>query len=156
MSYLKVSVSGYYKHLNSQNLITTQKTENAQIEEYIIHTQEKKFRKSKSRYKRIGYRQMTLLLNASGEFENAINHKRVYRIMKKISILSTFRQKNPYRGIPGVTQEHQTYENLVDGNFDTPYLYNVLCTDITYLICDGIKAYLSVIKDATDWKNNFL
>ncbi len=40
-SYLKVSVPGYYKHLNYQNLITTQKTENAQIEEYTIHTQEK-------------------------------------------------------------------------------------------------------------------
>ncbi len=38
--------------------------------------------------KKIGYRQMTALINKSGEFKSFINHKRVYRIMKANKMLS--------------------------------------------------------------------
>jgi putative transposase len=69
--------------------------------------------------------------------------------MKKNTMLSQYRQRNPYKGIPSVTNEHQYCFNLVDGNFDRPYVYNVLCTDITYLICNGMRTYLSASKDAT-------
>ncbi len=151
-SYLSVSVSGFYKYIKNQNIQTTKKLENALIEEYIFNQQNRQFRKSKSKFKKIGYRQMTLLINKSGQFNNAINHKRIYRLMKKESMLSEYRQRNPYKGIPGVTSEHKTHDNLVDTNFDNPYAYNVLCTDITYLICNGMKAYMSAIKDAATGK----
>ncbi len=151
-SYLSVSVSGYYKYMQSSSTHTVKKCEDTIIQEYIYEQQNRQFRKSKSKFKRIGYRQMTALINKSEQFTKPINHKRVYRIMKKEALLSQFRQKNPYKDIPNVTSEHSTFENLLDGHFDSPYAYNVLCTDITYLICKGVKAYMSAIKDASTGK----
>ncbi len=151
-SYLCVSVSGFYKYTKNDKVQTTKKLEDALIEEYIFNQQNRQFRKSKSKFKKIGYRQMTALINNSEQFDKPINHKRIHRLMKKEHMLSEYRQRNPYKDIPSVTNEHKTFENLVDTNFDSPYAYNVLCTDITYLICDGIKAYLSAIKDAATGK----
>ncbi len=151
-SHLSVSVSGFYKYTKNSNVQTIKQREDTLIEEYILNQQNRQFRKSKSKYKKIGYRQMTALINKSKQFDNPINHKRIYRLMKKENMLSMYRQRNPYKGVPSVTSEHKTYENLVDANFDSPYPYNVLCTDITYLICNGMKAYLSAIKDAATGK----
>lgn len=151
-SYLCVSVSGFYKYTKNDKIQTTKKLEDALIEEYIFNQQNRQFRKSKSKFKKIGYRQMTALINNSEQFDKPINHKRIHRLMKKEHMLSEYRQRNPYKDIPSVTNEHNTFENLVDTNFDSPYAYNVLCTDITYLICDGMKAYLSAIKDAATGK----
>jgi putative transposase len=91
---------------------------------------------------------MTMLINNSKTFDKSINHKRIYRLMKKNNMLSQYRQRSPYKGIASVTSEHQYCANLVNGNLDSPYAYNILCTDITYLICNGMRAYLSAIKDA--------
>lgn len=151
-SYLCVSVSGFYKYIKNNEVQKTKNIEDTLIEEYILNQQNRQFRKSKSKFKKIGYRQMTMLINNSNEFYKAINHKRVYRLMKKEDMLSEYRQKNPYKGIPNVTCEHKTYDNLVDSNFDSSYAYNVLCTDITYLICNGMRAYMSAIKDASTGK----
>ncbi len=151
-SYLCVSVSGFYKYTKNNIVHTPKKCEDALIKEYIFYQQNRQFRKSKSKLKKIGYRQMTLLINKSKHFDAPINHKRIYRLMKKNNMLSEFRQKNPYRGIPNVTRKHKIYDNLVENNFDTQCVYNVLCTDITYLICNGMKAYLSAIKDAATGK----
>ena len=148
-SYLTVSVSGFYKYLKTNKVRTTKKIEDEMIVEFIFNEQTRRFRKSKSKFKKIGYRQMTMLINNSNTFDKSINHKRVYRLMKKKGMLSQYRQRNPYKGIPNVTSEHQYCDNLVDSNFDSPYAYNVLCTDITYLICNGMRAYLSAIKDAS-------
>ncbi len=114
--------------------------------------QNRQFRKSKSKYKKNGYRQITMMLNKSKEFIKPVNHKRIYRIMKENNLLSEFRQRNPYKGIPGVTYDHKTFENIVNCNFKNSNAYNVLCTDITYLICKSKKYYLSAVKDSSTGK----
>ena len=151
-SYLGVSVSGFYKYKKVNETSTIKKQQDEQILDYIIKQQNRNFRKGKSKFKKIGYRQMTALINKSGEFNSPINHKRVYRIMKANKMLSEFRQRNPYKTAPCITSEHRTFNYLLDSNFDSPFAYNVLCTDITYLICDGMKAYMSAIKDAATGK----
>ncbi len=132
--------------------VQPKKKQEDQVLDYILKQQNRNFIKSKSKFKKIGYRQMTALINKSRKFKSPVNYKRVYRIMKANKMLSEYRQRNPYKGIPSITNEHRTFDNLLDSNFDSPYAYNVLCTDITYLICDGMKVYMSAIKDTATVK----
>lgn len=150
--YMAISVSGYYKYKSNRNNNTQKKIQDTLIEEFITIEQNRKFRKSRSKFKKIGYRLMTNILNQSNQFKQPINHKRIYRIMKVNNMLSEYRQKDPYKQMPKETQEHSKFDNLLGSNFQNMYAYNVLCTDITYLICKGVKGYLSAIKDATTGK----
>ena len=76
-----------------------------------------------------------------------MNHKKVYRLMKKYHLLSVIRRKNPYRLIQKATQEHQTAPNIMNREFRTSIPYRKLGTDITYIPYKGQWSYFSVIKD---------
>jgi transposase InsO family protein len=68
--------------------------------------------------------------------------------MRKFHLFAKVRQPNPYKKMVKATQEHKTWPNLLERNFDTGEPQKVLLTDITYLYYKlGQKAYLSVVKD---------
>lgn len=158
--YLEVSVAGYYKHLNRCSTITSKDIQDELIKEVIVEIQTKSFRKkkdskgNKNKYKFIGYRQLTMQVNNHDALNFVVNGKRVYRLAKELGMQSEYRQKNPYLNSdkPNVDGTHTQFDNILDRNFDNPLPYNVLCTDITYFICKGFKAYLSAVIDATTRK----
>ncbi len=158
--YLEVSVSGYYANEKRKILVTDKDIQDETIKKVIIKIQTKTFRRKKdenghrNKYKYIGYRQLTMQVNLDEEINFPVNAKRIARLAKELGMQSEYRRKNPYQtdDAPNVDGSHKTFENLVDRNFDHPLPYNVLCTDITYLICKGFKAYLSAVIDATTRK----
>lgn len=76
-----------------------------------------------------------------------MNHKKIIRIMKKYDLICKIRQRNPYKNVMKRTQEHRTFENKLNRNFNQTIPYKFFSTDITYLFYKGGLAYLSVIKD---------
>ena len=68
--------------------------------------------------------------------------------MTKYGLRCRIRRKNPYKMIMKKTQEHRTFDNILDRNFRQIVPRKALCTDITYLYYGaGRRAYLSAIKD---------
>lgn len=159
-SYLEVSVSGYYASKKRKSVITAKDIQDEQIKELIVKIQTKSFRKKKDsngnryKYKYIGYRQLAMQINVSNELSYPVNSKRIARLAGELGMQSQYRQKNPYKDTdkPNVDGTHKSFDNILDRNFDNPLPYSVLCTDITYLICRGFKAYLSAVIDGTTRK----
>ena len=76
-----------------------------------------------------------------------MNHKKIKLIMKKYGMFAKIRRINPYKMIMKKSQEHRTFENILDRNFGQVIPLRVFCTDITYLPYNHKMAYLSVVKD---------
>jgi len=81
-----------------------------------------------------------------------MNSKKVRRIMKKYSLKTIIRIKNPYTKIAKATQEHRTCKNILNRQFRWLKAFSKLWTDITYLFYNWLKAYLSIIKDMITWE----
>ena len=129
-----MSRSGYYKWLNKPN-------KDKDIDDYLIIKE--MFDKGK---KRLGWRSIKMGLKS--DYGTVMNHKKIKRIMRTKGLITRIRRKSPYKMIMKKTQEHRTFENILDRNFNQIIPGRVLCTDITYLYYGrGRKAYLSVIKD---------
>jgi recombinational DNA repair protein RecT len=62
-----------------------------------------------------------------------MNHKKIKRLMKKYSLKTKVRIKNPYREMAKKTIIHTTCNNILNRNFNQKESMKVLCTDITYL-----------------------
>ena len=77
-----------------------------------------------------------------------INHKKVYRLMKKLGIMCVkfgrkSRQYRSYKGTVGTVAK-----NRINRRFNTPYPYQKLTTDVTeFKTQEGKKLYLSPIMD---------
>ena len=131
----EVSKSGYYKWLKDSG------KQPKDYEDYLLVKEI--FEKGK---KKLGWRPIQMRLNNG--YGLIMNHKKIRRIMNKYSLACQVRRKNPYKMIMKKTQEHRTFENILDRNFNQNALRKVLCTDITYLYYGlGRKAFLSAIKD---------
>lgn len=77
-----------------------------------------------------------------------MNHKKIKRIMKKYGLVTKVRRRNPYKMIMKKTQEHRTFPNHLNRQFNQLVPGKTLCTDITYLYNKhGLPAYLSAVKD---------
>jgi len=129
----QVSTSGYYSWLK--------RDKHKDYADYLII--KKVFDKGNGKR---GWR--TIQMHLKSDNDIVMNHKKIKRIMKKYGLITKIRKKNPYKTIMKKTQEHRTFENLLDRNFkqDTPK--KILSTDITYFYFGkGCKAYLQVIKD---------
>ena len=87
-----------------------------------------------------GYRRMTVALRREGF---AVNHKRVYRLMRKLDIQSVIRKKRRYFGKSGSI----VFPNLLGRNFKVQLPNKKLATDITYLPTTSGFIYLSVVQD---------
>ncbi|MDN6194128.1 MAG: IS3 family transposase [Alkalibacterium sp.] len=124
----------YHYHFSKKDEPNKEK----ELEDLIL----KIFKDSKETY---GYRRITLVLKAKGHH---INHKRVYRIMKKIGIQcvkfsNKKRRYNSYKGKVG-----KVAKNRLKRRFDTPIPLQKLVTDVTEFKClNDKKLYLSPIMD---------
>lgn len=133
-SLLAVSYSGYYKWRKRQQ----QPDRDAPLAEMI-----------KDRYRAsnhsAGYRQIKLqLMNHYGV---VVNHKAVYRIMRKLGIQSVSRRRRPYTH--SVDMIHR-YENVLNRDFSAEKPNQKWVTDITYIHTKQGILYLSAIKDLYD------
>ena len=131
---LEISHRTYYKYRNC---------EDKDYYDYLLIKEI--FDESKGTY---GYRRVCegLLIKYGVMF----NHKKVQRIMKKYNIKPQYtrKKKNPaYKRI-----EENVKPNLVKRKFNIDKENKVWTTDITYLIFNGKRAYLSTILDLYDRK----
>lgn len=87
-----------------------------------------------------GYRRMTVALRHEGF---TINHKPVYRLMRKIGIQSSIRKKRRYFG----KVDSIIFPNLLKRDFNSLFPGIKLSTDITYLPTTECFIYFSVIQN---------
>lgn len=131
----EVSKSGYYKWLKRQESPTEKQSEDEEIKAKIMECHEK----LKGIY---GYRRVKIWLKRTNGIH--INHKRVQRLMGELGIQAVIRKKKPYYG------KKETYvvsDNHLNREFEASKPNEKWVTDITYLIFNGQKMYLSAIKD---------
>jgi transposase InsO family protein len=96
---------------------------------------------------RYGYRGAAMALLQAGI---RMNHKKVARLMEKFDLQARIRKANPYKKMFKETEEHKTFENLLDRQFDQKVPEKVAGTDITYLPFQGRFIYFSAVKDFAD------
>lgn len=123
-----LSKSGYYKWSNTRS--SSEHTSNVKQHIAAIHSVRPYY----------GYRRMTVALNREGF---AVNHKRVYRLMRELGIQSVIRKKRRYFGKSG----GNVFPDLVKRNFTSPFSGQKLVTDITYLPTTSGFIYLSAVMD---------
>jgi len=80
------------------------------------------------------------------------NHKKLKRFMKKYWLKTKIRIKKPYTKIAKATQEHRTVANILNRQFRGLIAFKKLWTDITYLYYNGLRCYLSILKDMVTWE----
>ena len=131
---LEISKRTYYKYRNQED------------KDYSDYLDIKEiFEESKGTY---GYRRISEGLKI--KYGVIFNHKKVARIMKKYHLKPKYvrkRKKDGYKRI-----EENVMPNLVKRKFNVGNQNKVWCTDITYLIHNNKRAYLSTIIDLYDRK----
>lgn len=133
-SLLGVSYSGYYKWRKRQQRPDRDDRLKALICEI--------YRASKNS---AGYRQITLQLK--NHYGLVVNHKAVYRIMRKLGLQSVSRRRRPYTYYSDVIHR---YENVLNRDFKAQRPNQKWVTDITYIHTDQGVLYLSAVKDLFD------
>lgn len=131
---LEISKRTYYKYRNA---------EDKDYYDYLIIKEI--FEDSKGTY---GYRRITEGLEI--KYGVIFNHKKVKRIMSKYYIKPEYIRRirpNSYKRI-----EENVKSNIVNRKFNVEAENAVWCTDITYLIFNNKRAYLSTIIDLYDRK----
>jgi putative transposase len=128
-----VSRSGYYKWL--KNAYNPDPDE----EDYLLIKEI--FDRGKSKW---GWRTIQMKLKDKNII---MNHKKIMRIMNKYGLHTKIRRANPYKKIMKKTQEHRTFENVLNRQFNQTVPFTALGTDITYLKYNSRFAYLSAVKD---------
>lgn len=132
---LEISRRTYYKYRNA---------EDNDYYDYLIIKEI--FDDSKSTY---GYRRITEGLKI--KYGVIFNHKKVKRIMNKYYIkpeyIRRIRPNSTYKRI-----EKNVKPNIINRKFKVEELNKIWCTDITYLIFNNKRVYLSTIIDLYDRK----
>lgn len=123
----------YHYHVQQFKKVDPDKTLKKRITE-LFHKHEEKY----------GYRRILLALRKEG-YE--INHKKVQRIMKELSLKCIkFTRKSRYNSYKGTVGK--VAKNLLNRRFNTPIRLQKLVTDITEFKCtSNEKLYLNPIMD---------
>lgn len=130
-----VSRAGYYKWLKRKDNVTPKQQDDEYIKGLILEC-----------YNEVNgiygyYRIKTWLLRKKGL---KVNHKRVYRLMKELGIKAKIRRK---RGNYKKGTENIIAPNVLNRDFTASDLNQKWVTDITYLMFNQKRLYLSAIKD---------
>jgi len=131
---LGVSYSGYYKWRRRQ--------QQPDRDDLLIQLIQSRYAASNNS---AGYRQITLQLLK--HYGVSVNHKAVYRIMKKLGIQSVARRRRPYTHYSDTIHR---YENVLNRDFKAMRPNQKWVTDITYIHTQQGVVYLSAIKDLYD------
>lgn len=129
-----ISRSGYYKW----KIISKEKSKD--YDDYLLIKEI--FNRGKSKY---GWR--TIQMKLQSEKGIQMNHKKIQRIKKDYGLITKIRRVNPYKMIMKKSQEHRTFDNLLDREFKQETPLTTFSTDITYIPFKNRFAYLSVVKD---------
>lgn len=130
-----VSRSGYYKWLKRQGMVTPKQKEDAYLKELILSCHQK----MKGIY---GYYRVKTWLLRQHQWQ--VNHKRVYRLMKELGIQATIRRKKRYFKRQA---ENLIVPNRLNRVFQASRPNEKWATDITYLLFNNQRLYLSVVYD---------
>lgn len=133
-SVLEISIRSYYKYRNS---------EDKDYYDYLIIKEV--FDESKCTY---GYRRIQEGIMI--KYGVIFNHKKVRRIMNKYYIKPNYVKKKRNQTYKRI--EENVKPNIVNRKFNTDSTNKIWCTDITYLIFNSKRAYLSTIIDLYDRK----
>lgn len=132
---MNISRQTYYKNRNKQDKDYT---------DYLLIKEV--FEKGGEIY---GYRRLKKQILI--EYGWIINHKKLLRIMRKYNMKVKY-QKVYKRNYSRIKEEKYGVEDLIRRNFKAEKENEKWCTDVTYLIHNGKKAYLSTILDLKDKK----
>lgn len=125
-----VSRAGYYKWAKAQK-----EDKDSELKEIISF----EYEKVKGIY---GYRRMTIILKR--KYGIYANHKRVYRLMKQMDLQAVIRRKRTYiKNKKGSV----ILPNIINRNFHAEETNKKWVTDMSYIIFNGNRMYLSVILD---------
>ncbi|MCM3783921.1 IS3 family transposase [Neobacillus mesonae] len=89
-----------------------------------------------------GYRRVRVWIKK--KYGLQVNHKRIQRLMNEMGIQAVVRKKKPYYG---KREAYVISSNLLNREFRASKPNEKWVTDITYLIFNGQRLYLSAIKD---------
>lgn len=131
---LEISKRTYYKYRSA---------EDKDYYEYLIIKEV--FEESKCTY---GYRRITEGIEA--KYGVKFNHKKVLRIMNKYSLKAKYARRKRNQSYKRI--EENVKPNLVKRKFNVDAPNKIWTTDITYLIFEQKRAYLSTILDLYDRK----
>lgn len=132
-----ITRSAYYKWLNRSQSLSDK--ENEEIIAVMIDL----YNEVEGIY---GYRRMKM--NVNKRMKNSYNHKRIYRLMKSISMKSVIRKRKK-NYVP--TTPQITAENILNRKFYSDRPNQKWLTDVTeFKLTNGKKAYLSAIFDLHD------
>ncbi|MNK56210.1 Integrase core domain protein [compost metagenome] len=127
-----VSRAGYYKWRRAQQTARQRKERDKLLEAHMLSLHRL--------HPYFGYLRMTVALRKEGLL---VNHKRVYRLMKKLGIQSVIRKKRRFFG----KQASVVNPNRLDRQFQADTPLSKLATDITYIRVGERFVYLSAIQD---------
>ncbi|MCP6684199.1 IS3 family transposase [Bacillus nakamurai] len=130
-----VSKSGYYKWLRRQTSPSEKQIEDESMKKNIMECH----KKLRGIY---GYRRIQIWLKKT--YGLHMNHKRIQRLMNELGIRAVIRKKKPYYG---KKEAYVTSDNHLNRDFAASRPNEKWVTDITYLMFNGQKLYLSAIKD---------
>lgn len=131
----QVSRSGFYKWMKRQAFVSPKQQEDEAMKRRIIECYEK----LKGIY---GYRRVKVWLKRT--YGIHMNHKRVQRLMSELGIQAVIRKKRPYYG---KKEAYVVSDNHLNREFKAEQPNQKWVTDITYLMFNGQRLYLSAIKD---------
>ncbi|MEE3386275.1 MAG: IS3 family transposase [Prevotella sp.] len=80
--------------------------------------------------------------------EHPMNLKKIYRLMRKYGLRSTFRKPNPNKQLAAQMKTHHRFKNILEQNFRCYGPRRVFLTDITYIPFQDCFIYLSAIMDS--------
>ncbi|MBD7970493.1 IS3 family transposase, partial [Paenibacillus gallinarum] len=128
----EVSRSGYYKWRKTQQTTKEREQKEKELESHLLAIHQV--------HPYYGYLRMTVALQREGY---RINHKTVYRLMKKLEIRSVIRKKRRFIG----SQASVVNPNRLERKFQADSPRTKLVTDITYIRTGETFVYLSAIQD---------
>lgn len=134
--YLGVSRSGYYAWLKRMDRANPDQEKMDWVK--AVYLQNRKV---------YGYRRVTQALRRN--YGISINHKAVYRLMRRLGLRSVARKRKVYKRWEQIPHLH-FYPNLLQRNFSAQHPNQKWVTDITYIQTRQGTLYLSVIKDLYD------
>ena len=136
----KVSRSGYYNWVNSEN--NRIKKENDDRRDFEIILKAYQFRGydkgARGIYMRLIHMNPPIIMNV----------KKIRRLMKKYNLFCPIRKANPYRRMAKALKTNNVADNILNREFKEHGPRMVLLTDITYIPYNNTRCYLSVILDA--------
>ncbi|MFD1708551.1 IS3 family transposase, partial [Siminovitchia sediminis] len=126
--------SGYYAYLKRPKKLASRENQALLTRIKRIYTMHKGT---------LGAKRIAKVLSTSG---SAVNHKRVARLMREANLKANVR-------LPKSTAESKSesagfvYENHLNRDFDTQFPDTKWVTDMTEIVLEGQKVYISALKD---------